>query len=220
MAAVKVLEALGFRVSLVRGRKCCGRPAFSQGNLEAAAQLGRHNLDLIKSTKPALPILFLEPSCYSMFLEDYRELKVPDTEPIAARSFLFEQFVNDLLERESDALCFPYKSADIATHAHCHAKSIVRTGFMKTLVERLPGRKATLLETGCGMAGALVRLNRSIRFPSKWHNLWSIKSTHNRGTQSLLPQEPVADIRSSTSLRSGRNTWPKYWRKHCPSALP
>src|SRR5262245_20849833 len=28
IAAVKVLEALGFHVSLARGRKCCGRPAF------------------------------------------------------------------------------------------------------------------------------------------------------------------------------------------------
>src|SRR4029077_15115680 len=37
IAAVKVLEALGFEVSLLKNRKCCGRPAFSQGNLGAAA---------------------------------------------------------------------------------------------------------------------------------------------------------------------------------------
>src|SRR5213078_1282664 len=34
IAAVKVLEALGFEVVLVRNRRCCGRPAFSQGNLD------------------------------------------------------------------------------------------------------------------------------------------------------------------------------------------
>ena len=39
IAAVKVLEALGFEVSLVKNRRCCGRPAFSQGNLDAAAKL-------------------------------------------------------------------------------------------------------------------------------------------------------------------------------------
>ena len=44
IAAVKVLEALGFEISLVKGRKCCGRPAFSRGNLEAASAVGRHNL--------------------------------------------------------------------------------------------------------------------------------------------------------------------------------
>src|SRR5213076_558484 len=69
IAAVKVLEALGLHVSLVRGRKCCGRPAFSQGNLEAAAAMGQHNLHLLKTTETEVPLLFLEPSCYSMFVE-------------------------------------------------------------------------------------------------------------------------------------------------------
>src|SRR5438105_1623699 len=63
IAAVKVLEALGFSVTLVKDRKCCGRPAFSQGNLEAAREMGRHNLDLLRGSGGA-PILFLEPSCY------------------------------------------------------------------------------------------------------------------------------------------------------------
>src|SRR5918996_5008254 len=42
MAAVKVLEALGVEVLLVKNRRCCGRPAFSQGNLDDAAKDGRH----------------------------------------------------------------------------------------------------------------------------------------------------------------------------------
>ena len=44
IAAVKVLEALGFEVALVKNRRCCGRPAFSQGNLDAAAKLAKHNI--------------------------------------------------------------------------------------------------------------------------------------------------------------------------------
>src|SRR5207248_208527 len=95
-AAVKVLEALGLKVSLVRGRRCCGRPAFSQGNLDAAAKLGTHNVNLLNRNGDDRPILFLEPSCYSMFAYDYRELKIANAEPIARRSFLFEKFVNDL----------------------------------------------------------------------------------------------------------------------------
>src|SRR5205807_6560426 len=124
IAAVRVLETLGFHVSLVKGRKCCGRPAFSQGNLEAAAAMGQHNLDLLRQSETDAPILFLEPSCYSMFVEDYRELKLPDTDAIARRCFLFEQFVDDLLEREPDALQFDNKSVEIVIHAHCHAKAL------------------------------------------------------------------------------------------------
>jgi Fe-S oxidoreductase len=75
-AAVRVLEALGFEVLLPQGRRCCGRPAFSQGNLEAAKRSGDHNLKLLAASERNLPVLFLEPSCYSMFVEDYRELKL------------------------------------------------------------------------------------------------------------------------------------------------
>jgi Fe-S oxidoreductase len=160
IAAVKVLEALGFKVSLVKGRKCCGRPAFSQGNLDAAYEMGRHNLDLLRGSESA-PILFLEPSCYSMFVEDYRELSLADTEPIAKRCHLFEQFVDELLEQEPDALSFTEMTGHVAIHAHCHAKSLVKTGFMARLAARLPGRTAALLDTGCcGMAGAFGALER------------------------------------------------------------
>jgi Fe-S oxidoreductase len=165
IAAVKVLEALGFEVSLPKNRQCCGRPAFSQGNLDAAAKLGKHNVDLLNSiaASPArtgsTPIIFLEPSCWSMFVEDYRELKIDNAEKVAARCFLFEKFIDDLLDREPDALQFKNGLATVAIHPHCHAKSLMNPAFMARLVERLPGRKATLLDTGCcGMAGAFGAL--------------------------------------------------------------
>src|SRR5213076_1043381 len=162
IAAVNVLEALGLHVSLARGRKCCGRPAFSQGNLDTAAKFAEHNINLLSSLQNASPtrtsnppILFLEPSCYSMFAEDYRELKIPGAESVAERSFLFEKFVNDVLEREPTKLRFQERDESVAIHAHCHAKSILDPAFMAQLVEKLPGRKAKVLETGCcGMAGA------------------------------------------------------------------
>jgi len=105
-SAVAVLEAAGFQVELARGRKCCGRPAFSQGNLGEAARLGRHNLALLTQDVDAAPIIFLEPSCYSMFLEDYRELGLANANEIARRCFLFQEFVESLLEREPAALKF------------------------------------------------------------------------------------------------------------------
>jgi Fe-S oxidoreductase len=44
-------------------------------------------------------------------------------------------------------------------HPHCHAKSILNPSFMARLAERLPGRKATVLDTACcGMAGAFGAL--------------------------------------------------------------
>jgi len=162
IAAVKVLEALGFEISLVKNRRCCGRPAFSQGNLDAAAKGGKHNISQLSTLNhelSAAPILFLEPSCWSMFVEDYRELNIDGANDLAKRCFLFEKFVDDLLAEESAALQFNERSATVAIHPHCHAKSILNPAFMKTLAERLPGRKATVLDTACcGMAGAFGAL--------------------------------------------------------------
>jgi FAD/FMN-containing dehydrogenase/Fe-S oxidoreductase len=177
-AAVAVLEAAGFEVVLARSRRCCGRPAFSQGNLDEAARLGRHNLRIFGADgvrggehdgthttqsairNPQSAIIFLEPSCYSMFVEDYRELGLNGADEIAQRCFLFEQFMENLLSREPAALRFRERPGHVAIHAHCHAKSLTNPSYMVRLAQRLPGRKVTLLETGCcGMAGAFGALD-------------------------------------------------------------
>ncbi len=158
-AAVAVLEAAGFAVLLLGGRKCCGRPAFSVGNLTEAENLGRHNLALLAAAGGSEPVIFLEPSCFSMFAEDYRELNLPDAAAIAARCFLFEDFIGQLLERHPDAIRFKPRNERIAIHAHCHAKALSEPAAMARLAARLPGRDVTLLDTGCcGMAGAFGML--------------------------------------------------------------
>jgi Fe-S oxidoreductase len=168
IAAVKVLEAAGFNVSLPAGRKCCGRPAFSQGNLAEASRLGQHNLALLNSDQDAAPIIFLEPSCYSMFVEDYRELKLKGTDTVARRCFLFEQFIEALLSQEPQALKFKPKATNVAIHAHCHAKALTNPAYMVRLAERLPRCNATLLETGCcGMAGAFGALSSKYELSMK-----------------------------------------------------
>jgi Fe-S oxidoreductase len=168
IAATLVLEAAGFEVSLARGRRCCGRPAFSQGNLKKARELGQHNLALLNSDVGKPPILFLEPSCYSMFVEDYRELGLPGWDRIAPRCFLFERFLEDLLSREPGALHFKVRSGKVMIHPHCHVKSLMNTGFLRRLALRLPGREVTLLDSGCcGMAGAFGALQEKYELSLK-----------------------------------------------------
>ena len=122
--------------------------------------MGTHNLDLLNVPGDTTPILFLEPSCYSMFVEDYRELKLDGAAQIEGRCFLFEQFVENLLHQEPDALQFNSRPAHVVIHAHCHAKALTKTGYMHRLAAHLPERKVTMLDTGCcGMAGAFGALS-------------------------------------------------------------
>jgi FAD/FMN-containing dehydrogenase/Fe-S oxidoreductase len=153
IAAVKVLEAAGYYVTLPQRRKCCGRPAFSVGNLDEAEKLGAHNLALLANDDA--PIIFMEPSCYSMFAEDYRELGLPSAAEIAARCFLFEDFIEKLLKQEPTALKFDHEHGRVAIHSHCHAKALTNTKNAQNLAARLPNRTVAVLDTGCcGMAGS------------------------------------------------------------------
>ncbi|HEY2760294.1 MAG TPA: heterodisulfide reductase-related iron-sulfur binding cluster, partial [Pirellulales bacterium] len=219
IAAVKVLQALGFEVELVNNRKCCGRPAFSQGNLDAAAEVGQHNIDLLSaqrlnhstSQQSAPPIIFLEPSCWSMFVDDYRELKVKNAEKIAERCFLFERFVDDLLENEPDALQFKHRDASVAIHPHCHAKSLINPEFMARLVERLPGRRATLLDTGCcGMAGAFGAVAEKYELS---------KQVASDLLRKIDNQQPDIVIASGTSCRHQIVDLSERWPKHMAELL-
>jgi FAD/FMN-containing dehydrogenase/Fe-S oxidoreductase len=154
-AAVRVLEAAGFAVTLANGRRCCGRPAMSTGLLKHAADAGKHNLALLKRSDADAPIIFLEPSCHSMFVDDYKQLRLPDAESVAQRCVLFENFVDDLLWREPEALNFSPEPGHIAIHGHCHAKALTDVRAMPRLAERIPGGRVEWLDTGCcGMAGA------------------------------------------------------------------
>ena len=167
MAAVKMLETAGFEVVLPAKRQCCGRPAFSQGNLDEAARLGQHNLALLKQHGDT-PIIFLEPSCYSMFAEDYRELKLPDAEGIAPRCILFGEFFESFLANEPLALRFNTKPEHVIIHAHCHTKSLTDPAVMRRLFQRLPERTVTLLDTGCcGMAGAFGMMDSKYKLSVK-----------------------------------------------------
>lgn len=152
-AAVKVLEAAGYRPRLVQGHACCGRPAFSMGRLDVARDFGKRNLALIKNND--LPIIFLEPSCYAMFREEYIELNLDDAKAVAERAVLFEHFIEALLRKEPEALSLQQSSHGIAIHAHCHAKALTDTNVMLQLAARMAGNNAQLLDSGCcGMAGA------------------------------------------------------------------
>jgi len=178
-AAVAVLEAAEFSVTLAQKRKCCGRPAFSVGNLDEVEKLGTHNLALLAAEAETAPIIFLEPSCYSMFAEDYQELNLSGAADIAARSFLFEDFIGQLLEREPDALKFTPQEERLVIHAHCHAKALTDPKAMQRLAACLPGRTATLLDSGCcGMAGSFGMMESKYQLSLKIAEPLIEKITH------------------------------------------
>jgi Fe-S oxidoreductase len=84
-------------------------------------------------------------------------MKLPRAEVVSRRCVLFEQFIDNLLCKEPDALRFktPPTLLRIFIHAHCHIRALSQPSFIKQMLQHLPGTEVKILETGCcGMAGA------------------------------------------------------------------
>jgi Fe-S oxidoreductase len=158
-AAVRVLEALGFDIALVDGRECCGRPAASRGLLGEVRRLGEHNLGLLAGGGER--IVFLEPSCYSVFVDDYRQLGIPHADEVARRCVLIEDLILRETERE-DWRGLPWRGEEVtvAVHGHCHTKALAEAASASAMLRRVPRLSVRELDTGCcGMAGAFGMLS-------------------------------------------------------------
>jgi Fe-S oxidoreductase len=163
-AAVEVLEAVGFEIDLVAGRRCCGRPAASRGLLGELRRLGEHNLRLLVGGSE--PIVFLEPSCYSVFVDEYRQLGLNGAGKVASRCVLVEDLLLDVMDGNVlEELPWSRQRLTVAVHGHCHTKALARPTGAASLLARVPGVTVLPLATGCcGMAGAfgMLEANREL----------------------------------------------------------
>src|SRR5205085_7014840 len=115
------------------------------------------------------------------------------------------------LEKEPEALRFKERETNVAIHAHCHAKSLTKPEFMARLVERLPGRRATLLDTGCcGMAGAFGALAEKYDL-SKQVAADLLRKIDN--------EQPDVVVASGTSCRHQIVDLSERWPKHMAELL-
>jgi FAD/FMN-containing dehydrogenase/Fe-S oxidoreductase len=153
-AAVRVLEAAGYRVELA-GLACCGRPAISKGLLTLGRDLAQQNVRaLIEHARAGTPVVGCEPSCLLTLIDEYREFRLgPDAEMVASVARLVDAFVADHDDVPSLELR-PYDGR-ILLHGHCHQKALVGTAGTVAALKRIPGIDVKELDSGCcGMAGS------------------------------------------------------------------
>ena len=152
-AANQVLEAAGFSVQVPRGHICCGRPLYDFGFLtEARAYLERVMQMLRMEIESGLPIVFLEPSCASVFRDELRNFFPTDrlAERLRSQSFLLSDF---LVKHAPEYRPPDLAGRSILLHGHCHHKSLMKMTSEVEILRRT-GAEVTLLDSGCcGMAG-------------------------------------------------------------------
>ncbi len=158
--AVKVLEALGYRV-IVPSVRCCGRPMLSKGMMDKARANARANVDSVYPyIETGARLVGLEPSCILSFSDDYADLVGggdSKVQAVAQNTMLIEQFVQHAIEAEGavlelDSFRLPEK---MLLHGHCHQKALVGTGSAMEVLNTIRGCETVEISSGCcGMAGA------------------------------------------------------------------
>ena len=155
-AAVELLEACGFEV-LLPEKRCCGRPLISEGMLDRAIENASYNIDALRGyADEGIPIIGCEPSCTSAITDDYVELiNTPDAKRVAEATCSFEEFFEQLAEKDELPLKFSAEPRDILLHGHCHQRALV--GIQPTVqMLSLPVKhNVSVIDSSCcGMAGA------------------------------------------------------------------
>ena len=154
-AAVRVLEAAGFRVEMPPVPLCCGLTWISTGQLATAERVLRRTVDaLAPRLRAGIPVIGLEPSCTAVFRSDAPELlsSDPDVERLAKQTHSLAEF---LLDRLPQAITAPLPGTGRTAIAqpHCHQHAI--WGFEADAeVLRRAGVQVEVLDEGCcGLAG-------------------------------------------------------------------
>jgi FAD/FMN-containing dehydrogenase/Fe-S oxidoreductase len=152
-AAVEVLEAAGFDVTVPRAHLCCGRPLYDVGMLDRAKGLLLDIMDeLLPEIEARIPIIVLEPSCAAVFRDELTNLFPKDERARA----LSQQVVllSEFLEQHAKDFPLPTLARKALIHGHCHHKAIMKMTAEESVLRRI-GIDFTAPAPGCcGMAGA------------------------------------------------------------------
>ncbi|MSQ30922.1 MAG: FAD-binding oxidoreductase [Dehalococcoidia bacterium] len=163
-AAVAVLEALGYAVTVVERLGCCGRPLISKGQLDEARVWARRNVALLAPyAARGVPIVGTEPSCLLALRDEYSDL-LSGTDPgsaesraVAGQALLLDELVARLAA--SDATVGDLFGGAVAgpavLHGHCHQKAIAGMDPTLAALGLIPGLETSLVDSACcGMAGS------------------------------------------------------------------
>jgi FAD/FMN-containing dehydrogenase/Fe-S oxidoreductase len=164
IAAVRVLERAGFRVTIPPKYVCCGRPLYDQGMLDLAKERLREIMQVLGPyVERGFPVVGVEPGCILTFRDELPKLYPREQRArlLAERSFLLDEF----LAREASgfapaagmAAAPGPKSLRIPAllHGHCHQKALSGMDAEIALLRKAPGIELQVLDAGCcGMAGA------------------------------------------------------------------
>jgi L-lactate dehydrogenase complex protein LldE len=165
VAAVRLLEAAGVDVVFPEAQTCCGQPAVSAGEPEAAARLARHWIDTFA---PYDAVVAPSGSCAAVVHHWYARLlpeRRDEAEALASRTYELTQYLVDVLHVEDVGARL---SASVTVHDACHG--LRNLGVHDAPRRLLRAAGATIVEmpeaqTCCGFGGVFATVHGEIAGP-------------------------------------------------------
>ncbi len=151
-AAVRVLEAAGFRPQIPERPLCCGLTWISTGQLGMAKRMLRQTVGtLAPAVEAGMPVVGLEPSCTAVFRSDLADLlpRDQDAKRLAAQTVTLAELLAD----RAPSWDPPRRNGGAIVQGHCHQKAVIGMAPDTDLLAR-SGISAEMLDSGCcGLAG-------------------------------------------------------------------
>ena len=156
---LEVLEKNKIDCACVNGLKCCGMPAWEQGDLDTLRANAKNNLDiLIPFVEKGSIVLPINPTCAMMMRREYQELLEGEDRE---RAFILAAAIKDPSEylwsiRDEDRFKTNVKNnikGTISYHAPCHLRA-QGVGFKgRDLIKKVTGSNVKTIMECCGHNG-------------------------------------------------------------------
>ncbi len=153
IVATRLLEVLGYSVTIPDQILCCGRPLYDWGMLDRAKRLWERTFAaLMPAMKAGMPIVGLEPACVSAFRDELPSLFLGHEH--AERLSRQTLFLTEFLDRHVPHQRLARRSGSALVQLHCHQHAVLSPEAERHVLDQL-GLDYQIMNSGCcGMAGS------------------------------------------------------------------
>ena len=147
---VRVMNALGIGVQLLKKEKCCGVALISNGLINQAKRQAEVNIASIRESvvERGLPVLGTSSTCTFTLRDEYPHLLGIDTSDVRDSVELATRYIYRLLESGKAKLRFRKDApkVKVAYHTPCHMEKLGWSYYSIELLKMIPSVELTVLD--------------------------------------------------------------------------
>lgn len=155
---VKIFNALGYGVQLLRKEKCCGVALISNGLINQAKKQGTVNIESIRESvlEKNMPVVATSSTCTFTLRDEYPHLLGLNNSDVRDHIELATRFIYRLMTTSDivQKLKFKDDRIKVAYHVPCHMEKLGWSYYTVELLKLIPNIDLKMLNPNCcGIAG-------------------------------------------------------------------